>query len=965
MVCCPPDFNLRNFIFSKNPRGNFVNTSVKLSYKKLATAVAFAAAATSSGALMAQDGDIEEIQVTGSFISRPADRPQPVSVMDNEELAANQRVTIAEAVRDMPQISSANTVGNWNTPSNSINLRGLGTRSTLILLNGQRQTIDANGGSQVDINNLAPAIMLERIELVLDGASALYGSDAVAGVANFITRNNFEGAEFSVSTQHAAAQTSVPEVVVSGIFGVQGDDLGIVVGMEWFNRADQMQAEKRWSPERLGEGLITGLYNPGTFGGGSIKGGFFPDPLCGSELVGGLPGNVIWDPAGARNHNADGLPVARDSFCRGTLSLQRTIIPENEQLTGMAVVTKQFDGDFVQQARLEASFARVETRSSFGTGVPLLALPSVGAVMPANNPGVIDANRRDPNFPLQDYRSIFTRQASPLEGDLSSFARQNTFRTTLGLEGMLTDVWDWRLTGTMSFNEETAQTADTIADRYARALAGYGGPGCKGSFVSGLANNPNLKQGEGGCQWWNPFASRLIAQPGDPTYNDPDLADWMTWGGLDRGIAKFYSVEFVTTGELWEMAGGATGFAAGAQYRRQTLDIIQDPIAKDGGFGFAPQVIQDWSSNRDTEALFAEMVMYPTDTLEVDVAARYESTLGQSSVEPKISMLYTPTDSLFIRASAGSSFRLGSEFQSFGIGASGTTIRPVGGEVTQARAIAAGNPNLLPEESDNWTVGFTWDINDAWTVEVNFWDYEFTNLITTISPDDILLEDMADGFIDDPRNEVFPGRPREVCEVTGRWDPATGIQNRPAGCITGLDFSLFNSSFTNRDTVETRGVDYSIDYSFELMGGDAGLRLTGVNVMRYAGSTNSGEIIDVVGTDGGGVSGVGTNPENRVNLVATYDVGNHSARWTTRWTDGTSLRNPGAFQYNTIEGSASFHDFLYTYNIPGNNDSSVSLAILNVGDKDSPLVANTLTTENSGLFDPRGRMYRLSYNYAF
>lgn len=937
--------------------------SVVLSTKKLATAVAFAAAATSSGSLIAQD--VEEIQVTGSFISRPADRPQPVSVMDNQELQANQRVTIAEAVRDMPQISSANTVGNWNTPSNSINLRGLGTRSTLVLLNGQRMTIDGNAGSQVDINNLAPAIMIERIELVLDGASALYGSDAVAGVANFITRNNFEGAEIQVSSQHAQHQSSVPEIVVSGIFGVQGDDLGLVMAVEWFNRADRMDAEQRFSPERLGEGLITGLYNPGTFGGGSVRGGFFPDPLCGSELVGGLPGNVIWDPAGARNHNADGIAVARDSFCRGTLSLQRTIIPQNEQLTGFAVATKQFDGDFLQQASLEVGFARVETLSSFGTGVPLLALPAVGAVLPATNPGVIDANRRDPNFPLQDYRSIFTRQASPLEGDLQSFARQNTFRTALSLEGMLGDVWDWRLTGTMSHQEQSSSTADTITDRYARAIQGYGGPGCKGDFVSGLANNPNLQPGVGGCQWWNPFASRLIAKPGDPTYNDPDLADWMTFGGLDRGLANFYSLEFVVTGELWEMAGGTTGFATGVQYRRQTLDILQDPIAKDGGFGFAPQVIQDWSSTRDTDAMFAELVMYPTDTLEIDVAARYEDTLGQSSVEPKASLLWTPTDSLFVRASAGSSFRLGSEFQSFGIGASGTTIRPVGGEVTQARAIATGNPNLAPEESDNWTVGFTWDITDNWTVEVNYWDYEFTNLITTISPDDILLADMADGVIDDPRNEVFPGRPREVCEITGRWDPATGIQNRPAGCITGLDFSLFNSSFINQDAVETSGVDYSIRYNFDIFGGEAGLNLTGVNVRRYAGTDTNGNLIDVVGTNGGGVAGVGTNPENRVNLVATYALGNHSFRWTSRFTDGTSLRNPGAFEYNTIEGGQTMHDFLYTYTLPTANEATFNLAVLNVNDTDPPLFANTLTTVNDSLYDPRGRMWRISYNYSF
>ncbi len=71
--------------------------------------------------------------------------------------------------------------------------------------------------------------------------------------------------------------------------------------------------------------------------------------------------------------------------------------------------------------------------------------------------------------------------------------------------GMVNDVWDWRLTGTMSFQEQTSQSADTITDRYARALQGYGGPGCKGNMVEGLMNSPGLEQGVGGCEWWNPL----------------------------------------------------------------------------------------------------------------------------------------------------------------------------------------------------------------------------------------------------------------------------------------------------------------------------------------------------------------------------------------------------------------------------------------------------------------------------
>ncbi len=105
----------------------------------------------------------------------------------------------------------------------------------------------------------------------------------------------------------------------------------------------------------------------------------------------------------------------------------------------MAVATKRFDGDFLQELSVEMNFARVETRSSFGTGVPLLALGEVSAKMPANNPGVIDAHQRTNGaFPLQDYRTIFTRQASPLEGELESFARQNTFRTSWVL-------WVWSM----------------------------------------------------------------------------------------------------------------------------------------------------------------------------------------------------------------------------------------------------------------------------------------------------------------------------------------------------------------------------------------------------------------------------------------------------------------------------------------------------------------------------------------
>lgn len=927
--------------------------SATWSRNRLALAVAFATTAATSSIVIAQE-EIEEIQVTGSFISRPADRPAPVSVIDNSEIMANQRVTITEVLRDMPMITNANTANLGSNVTNSINLRGLGDRSTLVLLNGERVSVDANGNSAVDINNLAPAIMIERVEILLDGASALYGSDAVAGVANFITRNNFEGSEISFSTQIAEAQTSVPEITVGGIFGAQGADSSIVMAVEWYGRADRLDSQQIRSKERLEHGLTTALWNPGSFFGSTTP-GWFVDPLCDSPLIGGSPGNDISDPAGYRS----------GPFCRGLLSLQRSFIPESERLTGMAVATRDLNWDHVSSITLETNFAMEENTSSYGTGVPLLALNSTNTILPATNPGVIDANQRDPNFPLQNYNTIFSRQLSPLEGALSEVGKQWNYRTALTVDGLINDAWDWKVSGTYSQNDQWTQIVDTIADRMSRALQGYGGPACKYNLATG-PDSALVQAGVGSCQYWNPFASRLIANPGDPTYNDPALLDWMQYGDTTLGEANFFSVEGLVTGELWEMAGGATGVALGVQYRKQEIEIEIDPIRKDGGYGFSTQAFTDWQATRDTNAIFGELVMYPSETLELDFAARYEDTLGETSIEPKISVLYTPTENLFIRASAGSSFRQPSEVQLFGNGGANPARRAVGGETIQANAIALGSRDLKPEESDNWTIGFTWDMTENFTIEATWWDYQFTNLVAAESSAAILENDYQSGFITDPRNELFPNRPNEVCEITGRWDPATGVANRPADCITGFDFAIFRVGYENQDAIETNGLDFTIDYSMDLLGGDFNTRLVGTWVNEYRGvDTTTGTLRDAVGTNAFGFSGINSNPEMQANWVLQYRKGSHYGRISTRYLTGIENTNPDPLAADNGEGSYTQVDLSYSYDLPTDNPSTLSLGMINALDREPPLVDNGLTTVNTGLYEGRGRLFRASVNYNF
>ena len=602
--------------------------------------------------------------------------------------------------------------------------------------------------------------------------------------------------------------------------------------------------------------------------------------------------------------------------------------------------------------------------------MPLLALNATNVVIPATNPGVIDANMRNAAFPLQDYIQPFTRILSPLDGDgLSRRQRQQTFRVASSLNGDVgTSGFIWDVGATFSQNDQWTQDVDTIADRWSRAVQGYGGPGCKWNLVEGVDSNPDLQPGLGACQYWNPFASRLIAEEGDATYNDPALLEWMLYGDTQVGMSRFYAVEAVTTGELFELPGGPTGIAVGAQFRRQDVDVEVDPIRKDGGFGFNTQSFSDWDASRESKALFGELAFYPIENLELDVAARWEETLGQESVEPKVSALWRPLDGLFLRGTWGTSFRLPSEFQLFGNGGAGPPRDEIGGQTIQANALVVGNPDLKPEESENYTLGFTWDVTDWLTLESTYWNYEFTNLVTQEDFETLFRDDWQDGFIsDDPRWPLFPGRPNEVCEITGRWDSTSG-DPLPAGCVSGFDIAIFQGTFINAQAIETDGFDLGATLRREMLGGEAGIQFIGTYVNAYSGQDPvTGELVDAVGTDAFGVNGVGYNAQIRANTAFTYDRGNHSARLTWRHTSEVDITDPNVLVAPPASEEKAFDtfDLNYTYMFDMENPLRLTLGVINATNELPPVVGNSLSTTNTGTYDSRGRLFNISVNYAF
>ena len=867
---------------------------------------------------------LEEVIVTGSLIARPADRPQPVTVLGAEDLANEQRANLGEIFMDMSISQGGSALNSGPTsPTSYVNLRGVGARATLVLLDGRRQTVDcaiAGGSAAVDINNLAPSIMLERVEVLTDGASALYGSDAVAGVVNLITRRNFEGAEISVRGMELD-RTGTGESIIGAIFGTSvSEDTSIVAGFEYTER-DLVNTDMLFDDDRLSISVVSSSGNPGSFtpvGQSSKK--RFADPLCGDSATLGRGQADSALAAGIKRSMGRG---GSGGYCGLQLSLGRNQVAETERLVGLVVIDHAF-GDGLE-AKIDMGFARTRFETNFGFGLPILwngALTGQ-AVVPKTNPGTIAENTRS-GVALDDYKVNY-RMVSPADprGPQSYRTEQDTIRLAGVLNGEINQNWGWQVAGTFSQSDATMWGKDVLPDRFEAALNGKGGP----------ADD----------QFWNPWANSYLASKGDANYNDPALRDWILVDKNTDGTAELSTLDFLVTGEIGEMAGGPTGLAVGLQTREQSFGLDFDPLQNDGYYAFRPLAVPDYSGTRTADSIYAEMVMFPSDTFEVQLAARKEDYGTVDSVNPKLGLLWTPAEGVFIRATAGSAFRIPGELQTFGQSVSrGPVGGELGGELVDAGARRVGNPDLLPEESDNLTFGVTWDVTDSFSLDLNYWKIEFKNLVVAEDADVVWNNDLKDGYINDPRIILRTGAPNKVSEMV-------------AADIAGFEFAYINQDFQNTD-----GLDFNFDYRFSAGANDFGINLSGTKTLGYE-MTTEGAVFEGVGYMNHSNLGIAM-PELMARLTLDWRGGPHYLRLTSRHVgaveeDSLTEKDTTSFDYNT-------YDLLYNFSL-NEGRGNFNVAVINATDEETPRDGTTLGTNLSGTWDPRGRMYRVGFNWGF
>jgi iron complex outermembrane receptor protein len=891
-------------------------------------------------------GGAEEIVVTGTYIRRQSqfDSPSPLVTLSSDEIAATGATEIGEVIEDLTiNTGSQNNpdafTQNFTTGTSNVNLRGLGVSSTLVLINGRRQTQSAvatdRGENFVDTSSLPPMIAFERVEVLKDGATALYGSEAVAGVVNFITRDNFEGFDLALEAQTVDDHPQ-EDYQISGLYGVGNDRTHFLAAFSHLDRKPLTTYDRR-------------LSGPGD----DVSQAGMP----GSFLVPSLPGNpafqAVWTAAFDTNANgvADfveptlGLPpvqgaqppVFADQDCAAIAAQDPKVIPsflatvpspigiiplglcefdfggfyslvpEEKRSSAYLQITHQMTDTLTGRAELHV--ATNEAFRNNSPSFPFAAFPTVSASHPDNIYGT------DVRFIGRLIGAGGTAIESVHESDTRRFAGS--------LTGSLGEHWIWELATQYSENEFFVSAPDVLVDRFNLAMRGLGGPAC--DPVTGTP-------GVGGCLWFNPFGSSLL---GTGTPNTPELMSHLLGFESFDARSEQLTAEGFATRQLGSLAGGPIGIAIGAQYRREEIEYDYDPNANRDNFLFLVGN-PDFGDKRNIDAAFVELALPITETVNLQLAGRYESYgHGVSSTDPKATLLWRPTLDFSLRASVGTSFRAPSLYQAFGTQTSlAELIDPTVGNPQFFPVRIQPNPNgepLQPEEADVLNVGVSFTPLENLEIGVDYWSFDYKNVIIAQNPQALL-------------NAAALGDPAALAQVVR--DPASGLLVR------------IDSYYANASALETDGIDLSVVYDLDLArGGSLRIGLDATRILSY--DLDDPQAGTIAGAGRRNFANFGTStPEWRSNVFVGWERERHGVnvylRHIDSYLDDEVELGQGEESFTKI-GSFFTVDAQYTLALDAKSAPLLSFGVINLFNEDPPRVT-TSGGYDSKVHDPRGRL---------
>lgn len=964
---------------------------------------------------------LEEVVVTGSYLYTGVESPSPVTVFDGEELMFQANPDMLtfffdNVTQNFSADIGAQTAANGNMGARSIrnaeiNLLGLGGENTLVLLNGRR-TInypapDFNGWNSTDINSMVPRIAIQRTEIVLDGGSAIFGSDPVGGVVNFITRNSFRGFDFSLDTRINDVDPSAKNYTLGALWGAGNDRTNMIAAIE-FTQTDrillsEIEGEDNPNPDvtpETGTGLedLTGLNFDGTpqgMGMGAIT-PTWVDPDCGNPAFGApLFAKYPSYDDGDDLRVADAMNPATSCSQPDGYDPSQFLQNNVKQLSFFLAADHQISDSLSINFEVNYSRQRFDDISAWGDNNAANWLTSPanrGLAIPTTHPGYMRAVSLDPTFgripgmgmaPPTTVPVFMEGETLPFNSTMPAYNRSDLFRIAFGIEGALpgTSNWQWHVDTSAAYNQVENGLRDMIVVNYALAMQGYGGPSC---LVNPVDDPLGTLAGVGDCHYYNPFMSAALPDAAaNGLANNAEMLEWLIPNREDTFTGEFWSADFLITGEFGELPGGPVGVAAGIGYRHDFNGRDSDFLSTSSLLATVANY-NDWTGDQDVESIYFEFALPVHENIDVQVAARNEQYVGGfSETTPKIAAIWRATDSLSVRGSFGRSFRGPSVSQSAaetligGMGMSTVTIDGttygMGGMGPAFPFFTLPNANLRPQTSDNASIGFDYQVNERITTGASWISVEFRDRIGA-PPAPTTLNNAACLNTDVDGIPILSGGNLTYVSVA---DGGCVVPADPTLALTAANIGSVQTIVTNLDYLNAEFLDLRASFLFDTPYGPLTFSPSATITTKYQFPNTDGavagndfacmnNICDGLGRDfaggmGGGFVGVTDMPRWQGSFPLRLSVGgNQNIALTARYRDSI---NQDTRDLTTANAAVFFHQggqwttsLNYTYRF--GSGGSLAFAVNNLTATDPPAMGGQR-------FNRQQRTFNLQYRHSF
>ncbi|MBL8349913.1 MAG: TonB-dependent receptor [Burkholderiaceae bacterium] len=855
----------------------------------------------------------QRVEITGSNIRRAqSETASPIQTITKQDIEQSGKGTVAEYLQTLTsdgQGSVPFTYGRGFSGATSagISLRGLGANATLVLINGRRVApavlADDAQRSYTDLNQI-PIEAIERVEVLKDGASSIYGSDAVAGVVNIILKKNFVGtvAKISYGVSQEGDGNEPRLALTHGMGDLAKDGYNLLLNVE-LGKKDAIYYRDRSGRNGVGVSAI-----------GQPQWGF--DPNAGPSNNIPRQGGNGWIPVNAsgtrvNNSAAPSIvgnvrnPTTLDYYSRsdpagvgftqtfagaGTNCLANANLPQNNPAGGciidqrMAVnqvqpehETGSFFGRFTKQLGADMEgFVEFGYYGSKSQVDGLAPNPSGGYFLPdgtvVSSTAVTQLGAAHPDNP---YLGTAARLMYLPLYDTGVSGTGSESRSTRFLAGLRGTYQAWDYDGAISYSEvkQTDTSQKVINWRVKNALLNP----TAANVAAANSFSPQYAALPAGTYWRIGENAHL---------NSAAMYDALLDDKEREGYSKQYGIDMKASREIGKLDGGAIGLAIGFEARHEENNL---PFW-DGQGDFIGLSLTKYGAERDIFATYGEVLLPVTKQIELTGALRYDNySDAGSSWTPKVGAKWQPMSTLALRGTYARGFRAPSSAEN-----SASSMAAFGGAVVDDNARCAslagsglpqatidanckgvaptfvqkGNPDLQPEKSESTTLGLVWDLTSSLSLTADWWQIKRTGL----------------PVIEDPQSAVDAGR------VTR--DPATLLAPGDIGAI--LNGAVV---FQNSDESLTRGVDLEVRHRWKPGSGMGQLNssLTWTHLMTQRVITAAGVVHDYAGTHGDcNITNCIGSPKDRVSLAATWDMG--------QWRTGANITYRGSMS-NKFEQS--------------------------------------------------------------